>query len=30
SGMGVHEYDDKRGNKARGEIELLLKETDVL
>lgn len=29
-GMGVHEYDDKRGNKARGEIELLLKETDTL
>ncbi|HDV3785729.1 TPA: peptidyl-arginine deiminase, partial [Escherichia coli] len=25
-GMGVHEYNDKRGNKARGEIELLLKE----
>ncbi|HCN8429429.1 TPA: peptidyl-arginine deiminase, partial [Escherichia coli] len=25
-----HEYDDKRGNKARGEIELLLKETDIL
>ncbi|EQC4447609.1 peptidyl-arginine deiminase, partial [Escherichia coli] len=25
-----HEYDDKRGNKARGEIELLLKETGIL
>lgn len=30
NGMGVHEYNDKSGNKARGEIELLLKEIDVL
>lgn len=30
SGMGVHEYNDKCGNKARGEIELLLKEINVL
>lgn len=29
-GMGVHEYNDKRGNKARGEIELLLKETNII
>ena len=26
NGMGVHEYNDKQGNKARAEIELLLKE----
>lgn len=30
NGMGVHEFNDKNGNKARGEIELLLKEIDVL
>ena len=29
NGMGVHEYNDKCGNKARGEIELLIKEIDV-
>lgn len=29
SGQGVHEYNDKNGNKSRGEIELLLKEIDV-
>ncbi len=30
SGMGVHEYNDKSGNKARGEIELLLKEIELV
>lgn len=30
SGQGVHEYNDKRGNKARGEIELLLKEVGII
>lgn len=29
-GMGIHEYNDKQGNKARGELELLLKETGIL
>lgn len=30
AGMGVHEYNDKQGNKARGEIELLLKEVGII
>ena len=30
AGMGVHEYNDKQGNKARGEIELLLKEIGLI
>ena len=29
-GMGVHEFNDKNGNKARGEIELLLKEIELI
>jgi len=29
AGMGVHEYNDKQGNKARGEIEILLKEIGI-
>lgn len=29
SGMGVHEFNDKQGNKARGEIEILLKEIEI-
>lgn len=29
AGLGVHEYNDKGGNKARGEIELLLKEIQL-
>lgn len=29
AGMGVHEFNDKNGNKSRGEIELLLKEISV-
>ncbi|HEO9045969.1 TPA: ParA family protein [Enterobacter kobei] len=30
AGMGVHEYNDKQGNKVRGEIELLLKEVGII
>ncbi|KLP39481.1 ParA family protein [Enterobacter ludwigii] len=30
AGQGVHEYNDKQGNKARGEIELLLKEVGII
>jgi chromosome partitioning protein len=30
AGMGVHEFNDKQGNKARGEIELLLKEIGIV
>ncbi|CNK26285.1 plasmid partitioning protein [Yersinia aldovae] len=28
-GKGIHEYNDNNGNKARGELELLLKETGI-
>ncbi|CAH0296656.1 peptidyl-arginine deiminase [bacteria symbiont BFo1 of Frankliniella occidentalis] len=30
AGMGVHEFNDKQGNKARGEIEILLKEVGII
>lgn len=30
AGLGVHEYNDKQGNKARGELELLLSEIGII
>ncbi|MCU6401184.1 ParA family protein [Enterobacter quasiroggenkampii] len=30
AGLGVHEYNDKQGNKARGELELLLSEIGIV
>lgn len=30
AGMGVHEFNDKQGNKARGEIEILMKELEII
>ncbi|ECD9518246.1 peptidyl-arginine deiminase, partial [Salmonella enterica subsp. diarizonae] len=29
-GVSVHEFNDRRGNQARGEIELLLRELELL